>query len=120
MRIAAQDTAASPEPLLILHSWVVDNGTTDKSIHSILEDSGFNRLRKGREWFELSSDPVADITVAIKDLGKIITESTAEITYTADARVEPIVYSIPHVNELWWAMGIGPEQSMPKQLEFTL
>lgn len=119
-RIAAQDTAASPEPLLILHSWVVDNGTTDKSIHSILEDSGFNRLRKGREWFELSSDPVADITVAIKDLGKIITESTAEITYTADARVEPIVYSIPHVNELWWAMGIGPEQSMPKQLEFTL
>ena len=119
-RIAQQDGSASPEPLLILHSWVVDNGTTDKSIHSILEDSGFNRLRAGREWFELSSDPIADITVAIEDLGKIITESTDEITYTADAIVEPIDYSIPHLHEIWWAIGTSPEQSVPEQLELTI
>lgn len=119
-RIRAQDTAVSPEPLIVLHSWVVDNTISDRSIHSVLEDGGFNRLRKGREWFELSIDPIEDIHIAIRTLGQVIVESTGEITYTEGAKQSLIEHSIPTVDQLWWAQGIGPDQTVPEQLQLSI
>ena len=94
-RIAEQDIASSPEPLLFIHSWVVDNSITDKSIHELLELSGFNRLRKGREWFELSNNPIEDINVIMAGLGQGLVKS-----HTIHSG---IVYDIPNFNDLWWA-----------------
>jgi hypothetical protein len=116
-RIEAPDTASSPELLLVLHSWIVDTTVSDRSRHAVLEDGGFDRLRWGRRWFELGSNPIEDINIAPRALGKIIIESTGEITYTEGTKESLVEYSIPYVNELGWALGISPEQSIPKQLE---
>ena len=119
-RVAAQDNSSNPEPLLAVYSWVVNDDITDKHIHSLLEDSGFNRLRPGKEWFELSDNPIDDVSTIISSMGQEIIEYTG-ITDNHNNRSVDISYdNIPHYTDLWWYIGLSPEDTVPKQLDLLL
>jgi len=96
-RIKSQDNASNPESLEYVDSWIVPDGLTDKSIHSFLEKSGFNRIRKHREWFELSDTPSDDVESAILNF-------TKQITHNEKQKIA-VFTDIPHYSQLWWFTG---------------
>jgi hypothetical protein len=59
-RINQQDGTSCPEPLIMIMSVEVPEHITDKNIHKILQDQGYEptRIDKKREWFDLS-DPIS-------------------------------------------------------------
>jgi superfamily II DNA or RNA helicase len=52
VRVKQQDGTGSPEPLILLESWL-DEGKGDKAFHAHLDNKGFGRTRGDatREWF---------------------------------------------------------------------
>ena len=96
-RIQHQDNASNPEPLIIISNWFVPDQITDKKVHKVLIDFGFEKLRGNREWFELSDTPIEDVESAI---------------LTLDSTCKPIVpifdIDVPYYSELWWFNGTNP------------
>ena len=69
-RLQSQDNASNPEPLLLVAYWEVNSHISDKQVHRVLLNLGFEKLRGNREWFELSTLPQQDVESALLELDK--------------------------------------------------
>lgn len=98
-RIQKQDNASNPEPLIFLKAWSVKDDVTDKRIHSQLERDGFLRIRKGREWFELSELPHYDVVEAINAFSEILEDFSLENLIEKQYVVQ---LEVPNYTEMWW------------------
>ena len=93
-RIHQQDNASNPEKLVFLKAWKVDVNVTDKQVHKELIRLGFEKVRKSREWFVLSSTPITDIEDALMRICPSKIEEYHE---------KPMFdFFIPNYNEMWW------------------
>ena len=100
-RIQSQDNASNPEPLLVIAYWKVQNNVSDKKVHKVLIDLGFEKLRGKREWFELSNLPQEDIESALLELDK----KSKPTLITVDGEI-----NIPVQNyyDIWWGSNSPP------------
>jgi hypothetical protein len=63
-RIQEQDTTSNSGQLILIAYWHAGKAS-DKQIHKILEDLGYVRIRKNREWF-IIEDPITIIPKLIE------------------------------------------------------
>lgn len=92
-RMSQQDGESNPEPLILVGFWGIDNNITDKDIHKSLLNFGFSKVRKSREWFELSANPIQDIEMSIKSFLK-----TDLLTIAPETEHIPVL----NYTEMWW------------------
>jgi hypothetical protein len=109
-RITQQDNASNPESLMPISFWIVNDSITDKKVHNALEKLGFIRLRKNREWFELSNIPEQDLEEAFLFLNEkaqkgFITDEEKRQNNESFKKVLQNI-EIPHYSELWWSKSI--------------
>jgi len=103
-RIQSQDNASNPEPLLLVAYWEVNSHISDKQVHRVLLNLGFEKLRGNREWFELSTLPQQDVESALLELDK----KSKPLLVAVDTSI-----NIPVQNyyDIWWG------NSLPHQIK---